>query len=438
MQRLNSNDENFNQRLKLLTAWEAVADADKQNQVQAIVNQVRSDGDSALLAFSQRFDQLPITEADDLEVTEQRIVQALNNISQEQRVALETAAGRIANYHRHQLASSWDFTDEYGNTLGQKVTPLERVGVYVPGGLASYPSSVLMNIIPAKVAGVDQVIMTSPTPNGQVNDMVLAAASIAGADKIFTVGGAQAIAALAYGTERVPAVDKIVGPGNSWVAAAKRLVFGQVGIDMIAGPSEILIISDGSVDPQWLVMDLFSQAEHGADSQSILISDSDAHLAEIEATIAKLLPQMQRKDIIERSLAERGLLIKVESIDQGLDVANQIAGEHVELALRDAALAVDKIQHAGAIFVGSYSAEVMGDYCAGPNHVLPTSGTARFSSPLGVYDFQKRSSVIHLSAGGAKKLAATAATLAYSEGLEAHAKAAECRLQLNKPIVGAP
>lgn len=434
MHRLNSSSEGFIQRLQMLTAWEAVADADKQSQVQAIVDQVRNGGDAALLAYSQRFDQLPITEEDDLQVSDARIVQALNSISQTQRVALETAAGRIANYHRHQLASSWDFTDEYGNTLGQKITPLDRVGVYVPGGLASYPSSVLMNIIPAKVAGVGEVIMASPTPNGQVNDMVLAAASIAGADKVFTVGGAQAIAALAYGTQRVPAVDKIVGPGNSWVAAAKRLVFGQVGIDMIAGPSEVLIISDGSVDPHWLVMDLFSQAEHGADSQSILISDSDAHLAEIEATIAKLLPQMQRKDIIQQSLTDRGILIKVESIEEGLDVANLIAGEHVELAIRDAASAVDKIQHAGAIFVGSYSAEVMGDYCAGPNHVLPTSGTARFSSPLGVYDFQKRSSVIQLSASGAAELAKTAATLAYSEGLEAHAKAAECRMPLAGPV----
>jgi len=382
-----------------------------------------------VLEFTEKFDRLAVSSVAELEMSSERLQQALAAIPVDQREALEKAADRVRSYHEKQLAPSWQYEDEDGTVLGQKVTPLDRAGLYVPGGKAAYPSSVLMNAIPAKVAGVGEVIMVVPTPDGVVNDMVLAAAAIAGVDRVFTVGGAQAVAALAYGTETIPPVDKIVGPGNIFVATAKREVFGVVGIDMIAGPSEILVICDGQTDPDWIAMDLFSQAEHDEQAQSILISPDKAFLDAVEQSIAKLLPTMERSEIIATSMTDRAALIHVTDLKQAAEVSNRIAPEHLELSVEDPQAMLDGIRHAGAIFMGRYTAEALGDYCAGPNHVLPTSGTARFSSPLGVYDFQKRSSLIGFTGQGADRMGRVASVLARGEGLTAHARSAEYRIK---------
>jgi histidinol dehydrogenase len=362
-------------------------------------------------------------------MSKDRLQTALTRISPEQREALEIAANRVRSYHERQLSHSWQYEEADGTLLGQKVTPMDRVGIYVPGGKAAYPSSVLMNAMPAKVAGVAEIIMVVPTPDGVVNEMVLAAAAIAGVDRVFTIGGAQAVAALAYGTETVPRVDKIVGPGNIYVATAKRAVFGAVGIDMIAGPSEILVICDGKTDPDWVAMDLFSQAEHDEDAQPILIATDSGFIDQVEASIAKLLPTMEREQIITASLLDRAILIEVADLDEAAALSNRIAPEHLELSVEDPIGLAEKIKHAGAIFMGRYTAEALGDYCAGPNHVLPTSGTARFSSPLGVYDFQKRSSLIMFSADGGSEMGKVASVLARGEGLTAHARSAEYRIK---------
>jgi len=429
IQLLDANTQNFQQELDALLAWDSVSDKAVEAIVDEILIAVKADGDKALVNYTQRFDQLVIDAADELEIPKASLEKALDAITAEQKAGLETAAQRIRDYHQRQKSESWTYTEDNGTVLGQQITPLERVGIYVPGGKASYPSSVLMNAIPAKVAGVEQIIMVVPTPNGVVNDMVLAAAAIAGVDRVFTIGGAQAIAALAFGTQTVPKVDKIVGPGNIYVATAKQKVFGQVGLDMIAGPSEILIICDGKTDPDWIAMDLFSQAEHDENAQSILVSDDRSFLDSVSASIEKLLPQMERKDIIARSLQDRGAFIFVSDIEQAIAVSNKIAPEHLELSVEDPQALLPSITHAGAIFMGRYTAEVLGDYCAGPNHVLPTSGTARFSSPLGVYDFQKRSSIIHCSAQGASELGKVASVLARGESLTAHARSAEFRIK---------
>ena len=429
MKRLSTRDENFSSELEAMLAWESVADEGVQSTVREILAAVRERGDAAVLDYTNRFDRMQVEEFADLELPQTRLQQALAAIPEQQRQALETAAGRLRSYHRHQKMQSWSYTEEDGTLLGQQVTPLDRVGLYVPGGKATYPSSVLMNAIPAHVAGVGEIIMVVPTPDGEINEMVLAAAAIAGVSRVFTIGGAQAVAALAYGTETVPQVDKIVGPGNIYVAAAKSMVFGKVGIDMIAGPSEILIICDGETDPDWIAMDLFSQAEHDEDAQAILISPEAAFLERVQASIDKLLPEMERRAIIETSLKARGLLIEVRDLDEAVAVANEIAPEHLELSVADPQAMAEKIRHAGAIFMGRYTAEALGDYCAGPNHVLPTSRTARFSSPLGVYDFQKRSSLIMCSAEGASELGKTASVLARGESLTAHARSAEYRIK---------
>ncbi|MEP5764801.1 MAG: histidinol dehydrogenase [Halieaceae bacterium] len=428
MLQLDSSDQDFAQRLRKLTSWQDTTSSEVLATVDAIVDRVIEHGDRALLEYTRQLDHLELTEAAQLEVSSARLQQALAGIDKEQRSALETAAGRIRDYHQRQLQESWNYRDGTGSLLGQQITALQRVGVYVPGGLASYPSSVLMNIIPARVAGVDEIIMTVPTPGGEVSELVLAAAALAGADRVFTIGGAQAIAALAYGTESVPQVDKIVGPGNIYVATAKRRVFGQVGIDMIAGPSEILVVCDGQTNPDWIALDLFAQAEHGEDAQSILVSPDPDFLVAVSASIERLLPSMEREDIIRASLAGRGAMILCRDIADAIAVSNQVAPEHLELSLDDAETWLDQVRHAGAIFLGRNSAEALGDYCAGPNHVLPTSGTARFSSPLGVYDFQKRSSLIMCSEEGIAQLAPVAAELARGESLQAHALSAECRL----------
>jgi len=397
--------------------------------VHEVIAEVRARGDQALIDYTNRFDGWQARSAQDLQVPVERLEQAWNAISAEQRQALQHAANRVRAYAEHQRLASWDYREEDGTLLGQKVTPLDRVGLYVPGGKAAYPSSVLMNALPAKVAGVGELVMVVPTPGGEFNELVLAAAYECGVDKVFAVGGAQAVAALAYGTESIPAVDKIVGPGNIYVATAKRTVFGQVGIDMVAGPSEILVICDGQTDPDWVAMDLFSQAEHDEDAQSILLCPDSDFLARVEDSIERLLPGMRRREIIETALRTRGALIQCRDLDEAATVANHIAPEHLELSLADPQDYVDKIEHAGAIFMGRHTSEPLGDYCAGPNHVLPTSRTARFSSPLGVYDFQKRSSLIMVSAQGADTLGRTASTLARGEGLEAHARSAEYRLK---------
>lgn len=427
--KLSTDDTDFSQQLDRLLAWESVSDDQVLTTVNDILKRVRSEGDSALLEFTANLDQYSVSTASELEISAQRIHAAMKNISPEQRQGLQLSADRVRHYHQKQLGESWQYTEDDGTVLGQKVTPLDSAGLYVPGGKAAYPSSVIMNAIPAKVAGVQQLIMVVPTPQGQVNDMVLAAAQIAGVDRIFSIGGAQAVAALAFGTETVPAVDKIVGPGNIYVATAKKLVFGTVGIDMIAGPSEILVICDGKTDPDWVAMDLFSQAEHDEDAQSILISPDQQFLDLVEASMNKLVHEMPRADIIKTSINDRGALIAVKDLDEAIEVANRIAPEHLELSIDNAAEVAEKIRHAGAIFMGRYTAEAIGDYCAGPNHVLPTSGTARFSSPLGVYDFQKRSSLIGCSAAGASTLGKTASVLARGEGLVAHARSAEYRIR---------
>jgi histidinol dehydrogenase len=392
-----------------------------------ILKRVRDEGDRALLAYTRQFDRIEVADARDLVLEDGRLDEALERISGPEREALENAAGRIRRYHEKQRQSSWILEEDDGTRLGQRVTPLDRVGLYVPGGKAAYPSTVLMNAVPAKVAGVGELVMTVPAPDGQVNDLVLAAARISGVDRVFRIGGAQAVAALAYGTETVPRVDKIVGPGNIYVATAKRLVFGEVGIDMIAGPSEVVIVADGSVDPDWVAMDLFAQAEHDELAQSILITTDKDYVDKVARAIDRLLPEMERRDIIAAALAGQGALIAVPDLERAAELVNRIAPEHLELLMDGAEAFMDRIRHAGAIFVGPYSAEALGDYCAGPNHVLPTSGTARFSSPLGVYDFQKRTSVIACSEQGARALSKTASTLARSESLTAHARSAEYR-----------
>ena len=427
--RLNASQSDFDSSLAKLLAWDDSVDHQVNESVRHILHEVKTRGDAAVLEFTEKFDRLKIASVAELEMSHDRLQKALKNIPGDQRVALEQAAERIRSYHEHQNQTSWQYQEEDGTVLGQKVTPLDRAGLYVPGGKAAYPSSVLMNAIPAKVAGVSEVVMVVPTPDGVVNDMVLAAAAIAGVDRVFTVGGAQAVAALAYGTETIPSVDKIVGPGNIFVATAKREVFGTVGIDMIAGPSEILVICDGETDPDWIAMDLFSQAEHDEQAQSILISPDASFLDAVEASINKLLPTMERAEIIEASISSRAALIQVADLSEAATVSNRIAPEHLELSVEDPEALMAEIRHAGAIFMGRYTAEALGDYCAGPNHVLPTSGTARFSSPLGVYDFQKRSSIIGFSASGADRMGRVASVLARGEGLTAHARSAEYRVK---------
>ena len=427
--KLDASSVDFDQQLQQLLAWDETDDLDIQQRVLAIIADVRKNGDQAVIEYTNRFDQRNIAKAGELELSKEALKSAWEQLPPEQAQALQIAADRIRAYAEHQKIQSWQYTEADGTVLGQKVTPLDRVGLYVPGGKASYPSSVLMNAIPAKVAGVSELIMVVPTPQGETNTLVLAAAFLAGVDRVFTIGGAQAIAALAYGTETIPAVAKIVGPGNIYVATAKKLVFGQVGIDMIAGPSEILIICDGKTNPDWIAMDLFSQAEHDENAQAILISDDGDYLKAVEQSINNLLPGMERAEIIKASLSTRGALIKVDSLKQAADIANFIAPEHLELSVENPEALSEHIRHAGAIFMGRYTPEALGDYCAGPNHVLPTSGTARFSSPLGVYDFQKRSSLINCSHVGADTLGKTASILARGESLTAHARSAEYRME---------
>ncbi len=404
-----------------------------ENEIAKIVVDILADvkqrGNAAVIEYTNKFDRMSLANADGFELDQPQLQQALQSISSEQREALEIAAQRIRSYAEHQKMESWSFTEDDGTVLGQSVNALDRVGLYVPGGKAAYPSSVLMNAIPAKVAGVPELIMVVPTPDGEANTLVLAAAAIAGVDRVFTIGGAQAVAALAYGTETVPKVDKITGPGNAFVATAKRMVFGVVGIDMIAGPSEILVVCDGKTDPDWIAMDMFSQAEHDEEAQSILVCPDEDFIEQVKQSIERLLEEMPRKDIIKTSLQDRAAIISVADMEQAIEVANHIAPEHLELSVEDAEQWATKIRHAGAIFMGRYTAEALGDYCAGPNHVLPTSGTARFSSPLGVYDFQKRTSLIGCSASGASKLGKTASILAHGEGLTAHARSAEYRIK---------
>ena len=427
MRHLDATAADFADELEHLLAWDLSVDSKIDLAVSEIIRQVRAEGDGQLLALTQRFDGVSAKDMTELEITQEELADAWLRIGVEAQQALSEAAQRIRRFHEHQREDSWSFTDELGCRLGQKIQPLDRVGVYVPGGQAAYPSSVLMTLIPAKVAGVQEVIVVSPTPNGLRNDMVLAALHLAGADRVFTLGGAQAVAGLAYGTQTLPRVDKIVGPGNAYVAAAKKQVFGQVGIDMIAGPSEVLVIADGSTDVEWAVLDLFSQAEHDASAQAILISTDEDFLRQAAVMIQERLPKMQRSDIIRASLEQRGALIYCANRDQALDVANRIAAEHLELAVADPQPWIDGLRHAGAIFVGAYTGETFGDYIAGPSHVLPTFGTARFASPLGVYDFQKRSSIIEISRAAAQALSKPTDLLATSEGLEAHALAARVR-----------
>lgn len=429
IRRLQSDSALFQAELTQLLAFEASQDASIENACREILQQIRQRGDAALIEYTHRFDGVQVQHAHELEISHDELQQALAGLPADQRDALETAAQRIRQYHEHQRGQSWTYTEDDGTTLGQKVTPLDRVGLYVPGGKAAYPSSVLMNALPAKVAGVQELIMVTPTPHGERNPLVLAAAALSGVDKVYAIGGAQAVGALAYGTGTIAAVDKIVGPGNAYVAEAKRRVFGTVGIDMIAGPSEILIIADGSAPAEWVAMDLFSQAEHDELAQSILLCPSADYLDAVEQAIQDLLPTMPRAEIIKKSLADRGALIKVRTLQEACDIANFIAPEHLEISTVNPETWLEHIRHAGAIFLGHYSSESLGDYCAGPNHVLPTSRTARFSSPLGVYDFQKRSSIIQVSQSGAQSLGPIAATLAKGEGLFAHAASAELRLQ---------
>jgi histidinol dehydrogenase len=428
VRRLSSEQANFEAALRQLLAYEPSQDAAIEQAVAQILDAVRREGDAAVLRYTERFDRWTPDGAGALELSPAQLRAARDGLPVAQREALEHAANRVRTYHEHQRASTWSYTEPDGTRLGQVVTPLDRAGLYVPGGKAAYPSSVLMNALPAKVAGVGELIMVVPTPQGVRNPMVLGAASIAGVDRVFLIGGAQAVGALAYGTETIPAVDKIVGPGNAYVAEAKRRVFGTVGIDMIAGPSEILVVCDGSVDPDWIAMDLFSQAEHDEMAQALLLCPDPGFIDAVAASIERLLPSMPRAATIERSLRDRGALIHVRDLAQACELINQIAPEHLELAVADPQALVPQIRHAGAIFMGAYSSESLGDYCAGPNHVLPTMRTARFSSPLGVYDFQKRSSLIEVSSQGAQTLGAVASVLAHGEGLSAHARSAELRL----------
>ena len=424
IRQLSSRATGFDEELAGLLAFEETADEKLEATVASILADVRKRGDAAVLEYTGKFDRLPLANAAAMELPQSELRAAFDGLPAEQRGALEQAAQRVTDYHRKQMQASWSYTEADGTLLGQQVTPLERVGLYVPGGKAAYPSSVLMNALPAKVAGVGELIMVVPTPDGVKNQLVLAAAYLSGVDRVFTIGGAQAVAAMAYGTATIPKVDKIVGPGNAYVASAKRRVFGTCGIDMIAGPSEILVICDGQTDPDWIAMDLFSQAEHDELAQAILLSPDTAFIEAVAASADKLLEQMPRRDIIRAALENRGALIQVADLDEACLISNRIAPEHLELSVADPQALLPKLKHAGAIFMGRYTSESLGDYCAGPNHVLPTSGTARFSSPLGVYDFQKRSSLIQVSAQGAQSLGAIAATLAFGEGLQAHAQSA--------------
>jgi histidinol dehydrogenase len=427
--RLDSQQSDFSEQLDKLLAWESVSNKEVNLIVGEILERVKAEGDQAVVEYTNRFDRLSAGSMEELEFSQEDMQQALENLPADQHKALTVAAQRVRDYHERQKGESWQYQEADGTVLGQKVTPMEKAGLYVPGGKASYPSSVLMNAIPAHVAGVEELIMVVPTPDGEVNQLVLAAAALAGVNRAFAIGGAQAVAALAYGTETIPKVDKIVGPGNIFVATAKRAVYGTVGIDMIAGPSEILVICDGNTDPDWIAMDLFSQAEHDEDAQPILISTDAEFLNKVSASIDKLLPTMEREAIITRSLADRAALIKVTDLEEAALVNNRIAPEHLELSVEDPQALLPLIKHAGAIFMGRYTAEALGDYCAGPNHVLPTSGTARFSSPLGVYDFQKRSSLIMFSEDGASEMGKVASVLARGESLTAHARSAEYRIK---------
>lgn len=427
--KLDSSQPDFQGQLQSLLSWEGVSDKSVESLVNEIITNIRNNGDSALLDYSVKFDNISASAIDELVIDLNETKSAFEGLPEKEKDALQVAAERVRDYHKKQQQDTWTYEEEDGTILGQKVTPINRVGLYVPGGKAAYPSSVLMNAIPAKVAGVNELIMVVPTPSGVTNQLVLAAAYISGVDKVFTIGGAQAIAALAYGTETIPKVDKIVGPGNIYVATAKRAVFGQVGIDMIAGPSEILIICDGETDPDWIAMDLFSQAEHDEDAQSILLSPDAEFISMVESSINKLLPTMSRQDIIKKSLKDRGALIHTSDMNEAIDIANMIAPEHLELSVENPEELLESIVNAGAIFMGRNTCESLGDYCAGPNHVLPTSGTARFSSPLGVYDFQKKSSIIMVSEKGATSLGKVAATLANGEGLQAHAESAKYRIK---------
>ena len=426
--RLSTREPGFDAKLAKLVSFESTQDEHIERTVEAILRDVRSRGDEAVLEYTNRFDHLGASSLAALEIRRKDLDRALAGLPVARRAALEQAAARIRSYHERQPLVSWQYTESDGTTLGQKVTPLDRVGIYVPGGKAAYPSTVLMNTLPAKVAGVSEIIMVVPTPNGERNDLVLAAASIAGCDRVFTIGGAQAVAALAYGTQTIPQVDKIVGPGNAYVAAAKRRVFGVVGIDMVAGPSEILVICDGKTDPDWVAMDLFSQAEHDQMAQAILLCPDAEFIEKVAVSIERQLKDMPRASVINASLDGRGALIETRDLEEACAIANRIAPEHLELSVEEPRRWAEKIRHAGAIFLGRYTSEALGDYCAGPNHVLPTSRTARFSSPLGVYDFQKRTSLIEVSAEGARKLGLIAAELASGEGLPAHAKSAQYRI----------
>ena len=429
IRRLSTQDKSFDADLKALLAFETAQDDAIDVVVATILKDVKARGDAAVLEYTNRFDKTNASSLNKLEISQAELQAALKGLPTNQRAALQSAADRVRSYHEKQVMQSWSYTESDGTLLGQQVTPLDRVGLYVPGGKAAYPSSVLMNAIPAKVAGVGELIMVVPTPNGEKNALVLAAAAIAGVDRVFCIGGAQAVGALAYGTQTIPQVDKVTGPGNAYVAAAKRRVFGVVGIDMVAGPSEILVICDGKTNPDWIAMDLFSQAEHDELAQAILLSDDAEFLDKVAASMAKLVETMPRKDIINTSITDRGALILTKSLDEAIEISNYIAPEHLELSVENPLEMSKKIKHAGAIFMGRDTCEALGDYCTGPNHVLPTSRTARFSSPLGVYDFQKRSSLIMVSADGAQKLGKIASILAHGEGLQAHAKSAEYRLK---------
>ncbi|WP_439898219.1 histidinol dehydrogenase [Iodobacter violaceini] len=429
LRRLDSRSADFQSQLAALLAFETSQDPDVDSRVAAILDDVKARGDAAVVEYTQRFDGVAAQTMAGLELSQAELKAAFERLPDVQRDALVAAAERVRKYHEHQKMASWQYTDEDGTVLGQQVTALDRVGIYVPGGKASYPSSVLMNAIPAHVAGVAEIIMVVPTPRGERNDLVLAAAFVAGVSRAFCIGGAQAVGALAFGTETVPAVDKITGPGNAYVAAAKRRVFGVVGIDMVAGPSEILVICDGTTDPDWIAMDLFSQAEHDEIAQAILLCPDEDFIQQVAASIEKLLPTMPRQDIIRASLTGRGALITVKDLHEACKIANYIAPEHLELSIATPEVCLAELRHAGAIFMGKFTSESLGDYCAGPNHVLPTARTARFASPLGVYDFQKRTSIIQVSEAGSQKLGRIASTLAHGEGLTAHARSAEYRLK---------
>ncbi len=429
IRRLSTQEQTFDGELKALLAFETAQDDSVDAVVANILKDVKARGDAAVLEYTNKFDKTNAKSIVDLEVSKAELRAALDGLDANTRAALQAAADRVKSYHEKQVMQSWSYTEADGTMLGQQVTPLDRVGLYVPGGKAAYPSSVLMNAIPAKVAGVGELIMVVPTPNGEKNALVLAAAEISGVDRVFCIGGAQAVGALAYGTETIPQVDKVTGPGNAYVAAAKRRVFGVVGIDMVAGPSEILVICDGKTNPDWIAMDLFSQAEHDELAQAILLSPDAAFLDAVQTSMQKLVQEMPRKEIIDTSISNRGALILTKDLDEAIDISNYISPEHLELSVENPLEMSKKIKHAGAIFMGRDTCEALGDYCAGPNHVLPTSRTARFSSPLGVYDFQKRSSLIMVSSDGAQTLGKIASTLAYGEGLQAHAKSAEYRLK---------